>query len=140
VASRVLLRFSFRNGIIAVFAFLAIFLPFPLPKYIYHLLLGILFIEIYKKNSMEALFDNKNNVLNANLISVHSDAMLYTIQSTFGFRGRKITVIRDANPPPGQSQTLSAGAILWGEKMIEVGGVRKKISDIKRREGGVFNK
>lgn len=90
---------------------------------------------------MEAVFDNKNNVLNAQICATHDNSIIYSLKSTFGWggTGKKLTILRDTNPGPGSTSTV-AGAIHWPEKIMEVDGRKKKISEIKRREGGLLNK
>jgi hypothetical protein len=86
---------------------------------------------------MEAIFDNKANILDARIRAAHYKSILYTLRSNSGFRGRKATTLQDANPPVG-SESAIVGVIHWQEKMFEVHGQKKRISEIKRREGGFF--
>ena len=92
---------------------------------------------------MEAVFDNKNNVVNAQIRAVHDNSIIYSIQSTFSWSGRKLTVLRDANPGPefqARRENPIVGAIHWQEKIIEVQGHKKKFGEVKRREGRFFNR
>ncbi|KAJ7599263.1 hypothetical protein C8J56DRAFT_916244 [Mycena floridula] len=90
---------------------------------------------------MEAVFNNKNNVLNAEICALHDNSVMYSLQTTFGWGGRKITILRDTNPGTGgTSNSHIVGAIHWQDKTMEVNGQRKKFSDIKRHEGNVFRK
>ncbi|KAK7051215.1 hypothetical protein VNI00_004715 [Paramarasmius palmivorus] len=95
---------------------------------------------------MEVIFDNKSNVLNAKLHTTLDDAVIYTLETTYGFRGRRLTVLKDTNPLPGRRQSVAGpatgvnvGSINWREKIMEVNGVRKKIADLKKRKGGYFS-
>ncbi|ESK83493.1 hypothetical protein Moror_4878 [Moniliophthora roreri MCA 2997] len=95
---------------------------------------------------MEVVFDNKSNVLNAKLHTMLDDAVIYTLETNYGFRGRRFTLLRDTNPLPGRRQStagsatgVTVGAINWREKTMEVNGVRKKIADLKRRKGNYFS-
>ncbi|KAF9257840.1 hypothetical protein L218DRAFT_909998 [Marasmius fiardii PR-910] len=85
---------------------------------------------------MEVTFDNKSNVLTAKLHTTVDDAVVYTLETSYGFRGRRITILKDANPAPGQSTTV--GALNWREKTIEVNGLKKKVGDVKKRKGSYF--
>jgi len=87
---------------------------------------------------MEATFDNKTNVLNARIRAIHDDSVIYTLRTTFGFHGRKLTILHDANPIPGSSGVV--GAIHWQEKTLEVHGHKKRFSELKRHEGNFFNR
>ncbi|KAJ7064896.1 hypothetical protein C8F01DRAFT_779538 [Mycena amicta] len=87
---------------------------------------------------MEAAFDNKSNVLNAHIRAVHDNSILYTVRTTFGYRGRKDTILCDANPVPGASATV--GAIHWQDKTLEIMGHRKPYSELKRQAGRFFNR
>ncbi|KAF8054254.1 hypothetical protein FPV67DRAFT_1552661 [Lyophyllum atratum] len=93
---------------------------------------------------MEAYFDNKGNILNAALRTPHDSSAVYTLKTTFGLRGRKLTVLRDENPAPGvqakDAGKASVGSIFWKEKMVEVMGVRRGVKEVRRREGGFFRK
>ncbi|KAF7416368.1 hypothetical protein PC9H_002633 [Pleurotus ostreatus] len=88
---------------------------------------------------MEAYFDNKNNVLNAHIRTSYDDSVLYTVKSTSGFRGPRITILEDANPVLGQGSNRIVGAIHWKEKVFEVNGHRKPLAEIKRREGRIMH-
>ncbi|KAG7446824.1 uncharacterized protein BT62DRAFT_967583 [Guyanagaster necrorhizus] len=87
---------------------------------------------------MEAFFDNKNNVVNARIRSSVDESVLYTLKTTFNFRGRHVTILQDANPGPGGVVTV--GAIHWQDRIIEVLGHKKKFSDVKRHAGKPFRK
>ncbi len=87
---------------------------------------------------MEAFFDNKNNVLNAQIRSSVDESVLYKLKTTFSFRGRRLTIIQDANPSPGGPVTV--GAIHWDDRIIEILGQKKKMSEIKRHEGKYFKR
>lgn len=87
---------------------------------------------------MEAYFDNKTNVLNARIRISRDNSAIYSITTTFGLRGRKITVLQDENPSVGGPTVV--GIIHWKEGAVEIFGQRKKITDIKRTEGGFLKK
>ncbi|KAK1223123.1 hypothetical protein PQX77_014010 [Marasmius sp. AFHP31] len=91
---------------------------------------------------MGVIFDNKSNVLFAKRHTTLDDAVIYTLETTYGFRGRRITILKDSNPAftGSSSGSSTVGAIDWREKTIEVNGVRKKVGDLKKRKGrgGVF--
>ncbi|KAJ7792395.1 hypothetical protein B0H14DRAFT_169391 [Mycena olivaceomarginata] len=88
---------------------------------------------------MEATFDNKTNVLNAR-IRTHDNSVIYTLRTSFGYRGRKDTVLWDENPPAGAGAAAVAGAIHWQEKSLEVGGHRKSCKELKRCAGRFYNR
>ncbi|KAF5372688.1 hypothetical protein D9615_009875 [Tricholomella constricta] len=85
---------------------------------------------------MEAYFDNKGNILNACIRITRDQSTIYTLTTNFGLRGRKITILRDENPPLGRSGYV--GHILWKEKAVEISGQRKSIAEIRRTEGGLL--
>jgi len=87
---------------------------------------------------MDAFFDNNANVLNARIRISRDNSAIYSLKTTFGLRGRKITVLRDENPALGAPDI--AGHIYWKEKVFEVCGVQKKLSEIRRVEGGFLKK
>ncbi|RDB20597.1 hypothetical protein Hypma_012177 [Hypsizygus marmoreus] len=87
---------------------------------------------------MEAFFDNKGNVLDARIRISRDNSAIYTVKTTFGLRGRKITVLQDENPPMGKPAAI--GHILWKEKVFEIHGQRKPIADIRRTESVGFLK
>ncbi|KAF8624258.1 hypothetical protein AX15_005963 [Amanita polypyramis BW_CC] len=82
---------------------------------------------------MEAFFDTRNNVLNAHICATRDSSAIYTVTTSFGFLGSKlVTILKDANPPPGESPTV--GAINWKDRYFEVHAHRKPISEIKRKD------
>ncbi|KAF9464004.1 hypothetical protein BDZ94DRAFT_532250 [Collybia nuda] len=87
---------------------------------------------------MEAYFDNKNNVLNARIRISRDDSVVYSISTTFGLRGRKITVLRDDNPTIGGPAIV--GIFHWKEGAFEIHGQKKMIKDMRRIEGGFLKK
>ncbi|KIY70822.1 hypothetical protein CYLTODRAFT_419350 [Cylindrobasidium torrendii FP15055 ss-10] len=89
---------------------------------------------------MEAYFDNKNNVLNANICSTLDSSILYTIKTTFGFLGRKQTILQDANPISGGGTVSTVGSINWEEGTIALGTLKKKFSEVKKHEGSFLKK
>ncbi|KAJ7037870.1 hypothetical protein C8F04DRAFT_384042 [Mycena alexandri] len=89
---------------------------------------------------MEATFDNKTNVLNANIRAVHDNSIIYSLRTSFGYRGRKDTILCDENPAPGHGTAAAVGAIHWQEKTLEIFGHKKSCAELKRRAGGFFNR
>jgi len=87
---------------------------------------------------MEAVFDNKTNVLNASIRNSHNNSIVYTVTTTNSMWGRGTTYLKDSNPAYG-SAPISA-AIHWKDRTFEIHGQRKPISDIKRKVGGFRNK
>jgi hypothetical protein len=104
---------------------------------------------------MEAYFDNKANVLTASIRTSHDQSEMYRLKSTFGFMGRRITVMREVppadvvaeaklkaqkkkDPLAKEPEPKVVGAIHWQEKLIEVHGVKKKWKELKRTEGSGF--
>ncbi|KAG6855725.1 hypothetical protein H0H87_011599, partial [Tephrocybe sp. NHM501043] len=87
---------------------------------------------------MEAYFDNKGNILNACIRSKRDKSVLYTLKTTFGLSGRKITVFLDENPAPGR--TAHVASLNWRDKTFEILGQRRNLSDIRRTEGRFFKK
>ncbi|KAF8634244.1 hypothetical protein AX15_001001, partial [Amanita polypyramis BW_CC] len=82
---------------------------------------------------MEAFFDTGNNVLNAHICVTRDSSTVYTVTTSFGLWDRKLaTILKDANPPPGESPVV--GAINWKERYFEVHAHRRPISDIKKKE------
>ncbi|KAJ6584207.1 hypothetical protein B0H10DRAFT_2052346 [Mycena sp. CBHHK59/15] len=88
---------------------------------------------------MEAYFDNKTNVLNARICAVLDDSVMYSVQTTFEFKGRRRTVLRDENPLPGVASSI-AGAINWTEKTFDILGHKKAHEEVRRSVGSLFNK
>ncbi|KAK7017812.1 hypothetical protein R3P38DRAFT_3560437 [Favolaschia claudopus] len=58
------------------------------------------------------------------------NAIHYTLTTTSGFRGKKITTITAASG--------LVGSIDWREKTFTINGVEKKWDDLKTRSAGVF--
>ncbi|KAE9400208.1 hypothetical protein BT96DRAFT_857616 [Gymnopus androsaceus JB14] len=88
---------------------------------------------------MEARFDNKANILNASMLAAHDNSAIYRFKTNFSFRGRDITLLQDMNPALG-SDAATVGAIHWRDKVIEVNGHKKKVSDLKTKKGGFMSK
>lgn len=92
---------------------------------------------------MEATFDNKTNVLEANIRATYDNSVIYRIRTTYsGLRGRAVTFLEDANSgilTEGRS-TATVGAIHWKEKTLEVHDHKKPCSEIKRRQGSIFSR
>lgn len=83
---------------------------------------------------MQATFDNKTNLLSANIRSSVDNSILYSITTSHNLWGRTVTLLKDANPAPGDSPIV--GAIYWRERLFMIHGHRKSIDDIKRRPPG----
>ncbi|KAJ7634719.1 hypothetical protein FB45DRAFT_909653 [Roridomyces roridus] len=88
-------------------------------------------------SSMEASFDNKTNILNARIRATHDNSVIYTLRTTFGYRGRKDTILHDENPAPGAASS-AVGAIHWQEKTLEIYGHKKSCAEVRRRTGRFF--
>lgn len=84
------------------------------------------------------IFDNKTNVLNARIYTKHDGLPIYSVTTSSGVFGRKMTLVKDLNPLPGD--IVVVGVINWRERLFEVRGQRKAIKDIKRREGGLLKR
>lgn len=84
---------------------------------------------------MEATFDNRINLLSANVRSFVDSSVLYSITTTHNLWGRTVTLLKDANPALGTNSPI-VGAIYWRERLFEVNGHRKSISDMKRKPPG----
>ncbi|KAF9017479.1 hypothetical protein BDZ89DRAFT_1213777 [Hymenopellis radicata] len=54
------------------------------------------------------------------------ESVLYQLKTTFSFRGRRLTILQDANPSPGGPVTV--GAIHWDDRIVEILGQKKKLS------------
>lgn len=83
---------------------------------------------------MEATFDNQTNLLSCNIRSSVDNSIIYTITTSHNLWGRTVTLLKDANPALGDSPIV--GAIYWRERLFEVHGHRKSISDIKCKPPG----
>lgn len=83
---------------------------------------------------MQATFDHKINLLSANIRSSVDDSILYSLTTTHNLWGRTVTLLKDANPRPGNSPIV--GAIYWRERLFMVHGRRKSIDVIKSRPPG----
>ncbi|KAF9486052.1 hypothetical protein BDN70DRAFT_870566 [Pholiota conissans] len=88
---------------------------------------------------MEAVFDNKANVLNAKLHATHDNSVIYTISTDQTIWGRTYTYVRDANPALGGDPTI-VGVVNWKKKTFDVQGQRKAVKDIRRKPEGFRNK
>jgi hypothetical protein len=86
---------------------------------------------------MQATFDNKINLLSAHIRSSVDDSILYSVTTSHNLWGRTVTLLKDANPAPGNSPIV--GAIYWRERLFMVHGHRKSIDDIKRRPPGFMH-
>jgi len=88
---------------------------------------------------MEAIFDNKANVLNAQLHASHDNSVIYAVSTSQSLWRRTYTYLRDTNPAIG-GDSIIVGAINWKKKTFEIQGQRKSIKDIRRKPKGLFNK
>ncbi|KAF8990051.1 hypothetical protein BDQ17DRAFT_1333707 [Cyathus striatus] len=86
---------------------------------------------------MEAVFDNKTNVLNASIRNTHDSSPIYHVTTSYSLWSRKVTLLKDVNPT--SSDTAIVGAIYWKEKTFEVNGHKKPLGDIRRKEGNFLN-
>ncbi|PPR01042.1 hypothetical protein CVT24_000576 [Panaeolus cyanescens] len=139
---------------------------------------------------MELTFNNKANVLSAQLLTTHDHSPIYVITTETSLWGRTYTYLRDVNPafhagslqpqrhnrnansasgkkggakkgkggaeaigekaqsqayqtslsPPsyrvGRHQGTIVGMINWKNKTMDVGGQRRKLVEVRRKEGG----
>jgi len=88
---------------------------------------------------MEAIFDNKANMLNTHLHAPHDNSIIYSISTSQTLWGRTYTYLRDTNPALGRESAI-VGAINWKQKTFEIHGQRKSIRDIRRKPNGFFNR
>lgn len=88
---------------------------------------------------MEAIFDNKANVLNAKLHTTHDSSVIYTISTDQTLWGRTYTYVKDTNPALGGGSTI-VGVINWEKKTFEIQGHRRPVNDIRRKATGFRNK
>ena len=87
---------------------------------------------------MDAFFDNRSNVLNAHIRMAHDNSVIYSLKTSFGLSGRKSTILRDENPAFGGPCIVAI--IHWKEKAFEISGIKKRVSEVQRTEGGLFKK
>lgn len=81
---------------------------------------------------MEATFDNKSDVLNANLHATHDNSAIYRISTDETIWARMYTYVKDLNPAQGGDPTL-VGAINWAKKTFEIQGQRRGLGDMRRK-------
>lgn len=81
---------------------------------------------------MEAIFDNKSDVLNAKLHTTHDNSAIYRISTDETTWSRTYTYVKDLNPVLGGDPTL-VGAINWAKKTFEIQGQRRGLGDIRRK-------
>jgi len=85
---------------------------------------------------MEAIFDNKGNVLSTKIRARHDNSVIYTVNTEQSlWRGRIVTYLRDKNPLLGGGQSVVVGAINWKKKAFEIMGVRQKLEDVRSKVG-----
>ncbi|KAF9043909.1 hypothetical protein BJ165DRAFT_175844 [Panaeolus papilionaceus] len=85
---------------------------------------------------MEVIFNNKTNILNAQLLTTHDSCPIYTLSTKQTMWGRTYTYLRDVNPvlgKKGQGDGMIVGMINWKKKTMDVGGQRKKLGDVRRK-------
>lgn len=80
---------------------------------------------------METTFDNQTNVLNAQILNLHDKSVIYRVVTDMGLWTRGRTYLKDANPALGQPTNV--GVIHWKDKVLEICGHKKAISDLRRR-------
>ena len=80
---------------------------------------------------MEVTFDNQSNVLNAQILALHDNSVIYRVVTDLGLWTRGRTYLKDANPAVGEPTNV--GVILWKEKVFDVYGQKKAVSDVRRR-------
>ncbi|KIM36902.1 hypothetical protein M413DRAFT_448828 [Hebeloma cylindrosporum] len=85
---------------------------------------------------MEAIFDNKSDVLNAKLHATHDNSVIYSISTDETIWSRTYTYVKDLNPAQGGDPTL-VGAINWAKKTFEIQGQRKGLDDVRRKPPGL---
>ncbi|KAG2015207.1 hypothetical protein CC2G_008496 [Coprinopsis cinerea AmutBmut pab1-1] len=84
---------------------------------------------------MEATFDNRSNVLSAQIRTNHDHSVVYKVVTDQTRWRRELTFLKDANPALGDPPV--AGVIHWREKVFEVGGVRKSVGEVRRKPKGI---
>ncbi|TFK33799.1 hypothetical protein BDQ12DRAFT_669934 [Crucibulum laeve] len=84
---------------------------------------------------MEATFDNTTNILNARIRNTYDKSIIYNVTFTYLLWGRKSTQLKDPNPALKDSTSQVVGTIRWKEKIIEVNGHRKPMSELKKKAG-----
>ncbi|TFK22628.1 hypothetical protein FA15DRAFT_671323 [Coprinopsis marcescibilis] len=82
---------------------------------------------------MEVSLDSEGNVLNAQLLTTHDRSVVYHITTKSTAWSRERTYFRDANPALGEPST--AGVIHWKDKIFEIRGQKRPISDLRRKQG-----
>ncbi|TEB37994.1 hypothetical protein FA13DRAFT_715821 [Coprinellus micaceus] len=80
---------------------------------------------------MEVTFDNQSNVLNAQILALHDNSVIYRVVTDLGLWTRGRTYLKDANPAVGEPTNV--GVIHWKEKVFDVYGQKKAVSDVRRR-------
>jgi len=89
---------------------------------------------------MEAIFDNKANILNSKLHAAHDGSIIYSVTTDQTLWGRTYTYLRDTNPALGREVLGIVGVINWRAKTFEIGGIRKRIDDVRRKPKGFRHK
>ncbi|PPQ83723.1 hypothetical protein CVT25_006127 [Psilocybe cyanescens] len=70
---------------------------------------------------MEAIFDNKANVLDTKLRTSHDNSVIYSISTEQTTWSKTHTYVRDMNPAL-RGEPAVVGIINWGKKTFEVNG------------------
>lgn len=95
----------------------------------------LLFLSLSPSASiMEAIFDNKANVLDAKLRTSHDNSVIYSISTDQTTWSKTYTYVRDMNPA-GREDPIVVGIINWDKKTFEVNGHRKTLKEIRRKPG-----
>ncbi|KAH9485877.1 hypothetical protein JR316_0002792 [Psilocybe cubensis] len=81
---------------------------------------------------MEAIFDNKANVLDAKIRTAHDNSVIYSISTDQTTWSKTYTYVRDMNPA-GREDPIVVGIINWDKKTFEVNGHRKTLKEIRRK-------
>lgn len=80
---------------------------------------------------MEVIFDNQANVLTAQVLTTHDNSVIYRVVTDQSIWSKARTYLKDANPAVGAPTNV--GVIHWKEKAFEIYGVKKPMSEIRRR-------
>ncbi|GLB43789.1 putative essential for the formation of DNA replication focal centers [Lyophyllum shimeji] len=84
---------------------------------------------------MDTYFDNGGNILNCSVRVRWDHSVVYTLSTTKGLKGCKVTLLRDENPHASRSRgnPECVGFILWREKAVGVFGQRRRVREVRKR-------